>query len=85
MKEWCGCEACVTARLEEALCYALTLEKAVLEIQRLLNGEAGAALALLDRTAALARSRNLTAEVAALAAWRNEQRAAEIRAAGRLH
>ena len=82
----CGCEECQARLTGELILYCLKLEKAFVEIERLLDaGQAEAANALIRNSAALAHERDLSGEMRELARLQNEERAAELRAANRLH
>jgi hypothetical protein len=70
----------------ELIIYGLKLEKAALEVRRLVDaGSMDAALGLIQAAAQLAEEHDLEGEVQAMALARNMEQATAARELGRLH
>jgi len=78
----CNCEDCQARKMQALILYGLAIEEAIFEVRRRMKASdyAGAS-AIVGAASAMARDHDLAGAVEALAV----ERAAEERAAGRLH
>ena len=82
----CQCEECLARRIGELIIYGVKLEKAALEVRRLVDaGNMTGALGLIQAAGRLAEENDLEGEMEAMVIARTMEAAAAAREAGRLH